>query len=515
MLDQLLKDLGNKLTVAEDTSSSKIPLKGVQLASEEDVCNRNWLITMTNTQVVLKGIETNGYVVASSNKVQVFGQEHQPVLKEGDLVTKNSWLAYVGNLQYFSTFGSTFKRNRVPWLPLSVISSPSPSEDTSKKERTAAPQDSESNLNALLSQLGPANTDNDQEIKGAAVPPDGKEAVVGGLVNCLLIPADRDRGRQELRGGSIQGASLQRIASRCACSVIYVSYGGQAEREACETVMTPEKSSPGLAEHRSEAVDTLTVTYPTVKICTTSDQQALITDILTNLVLHKEPRKMEVLDHRAHMQFVVQLSDIQDPRKPVLVQQNKVRRCLQTIRRLEHKVFVTQRQMEASDTVEVEMELKDLEASLVAAKDELSEATMRLRAMIRAFKESRLLPQPGQFSGAPEPVHRIEIWLDDAHWWLTQKDGQLSIADIQLTNFSYNRVSFSDDSSEHRLELGSFLVHNLIPNTPPIYQQVLVPYDPKSRRLRVDKNICLRVYCRDKARGETAHTLFTLGLDLT
>ena len=32
-------------------------------------------------------------------------------------------------------------------------------------------------------------------------------------------------------------------------------------------------------------------------------------------------------------------------------------------------------------------------------------------------------------------------------------------------------------------------------------QQVLVPYDPKSRGLRVDKNICLRVYCRDKARG--------------
>ena len=37
--------------------------------------------------------------------------------------------------------------------------------------------------------------------------------------------------------------------------------------------------------------------------------------------------------------------------------------------------------------------------------------------------------------GAPEPVHRIEIWLDDAHWWLTQKDGQLEIADINLTNF--------------------------------------------------------------------------------
>ena len=35
---------------------------------------------------------------------------------------------------------------------------------------------------------------------------------------------------------------------------------------------------------------------------------------------------------------------------------------------------------------------------------------------------------------------------------------------------SYNRVLFSDDSGEHRLELGSFLVHNLTPNTPTIYQ---------------------------------------------
>ena len=98
------------------------------------------------------------------------------------------------------------------------------------------PRDPESNLNVLLSQLGPAKTENEQEIKGASAT--SGEAVVGGLVNCLLIPADKDRGRLELRGGSIQGASLQRIASRCQCNVIYVSYGGQAEPEACETIIT-------------------------------------------------------------------------------------------------------------------------------------------------------------------------------------------------------------------------------------------------------------------------------------
>ena len=71
---------------------------------------------------------------------------------------------------------------------------------------------------------------------------------------------------------------------------------------------------------------------------------------------------------------------------------------------------------------------------------------------------------------APEPVRRIEVWVDDAHWWLTHDDGQLQLADVCFTNFSYNRISFSDDSGEHRLELGTFKVSNLMPNTPSVYQ---------------------------------------------
>lgn len=71
---------------------------------------------------------------------------------------------------------------------------------------------------------------------------------------------------------------------------------------------------------------------------------------------------------------------------------------------------------------------------------------------------------------APEPVRRIEVWVDDAHWWLTHDDGQLQLADVCFTNFSYNRISFSDDSGEHRVELGTFKVSNLMPNTPSVYQ---------------------------------------------
>ena len=116
--------------------------------------------------------------------------------------------------------------------------------------------------------------------------------------------------------------------------------------------------------------------------------------------------------------------------------------------------------------------------------------------------------------------------MDDAQWSLMHEDGQLKVAEIRFSNFSYNRELFSDDSGVHRFELGTFNVTNCMPNTPAIYkvwvwicllfagcgfnrsallfcQGVLSPYDPQSRRLRVDKNISLRIYCRDQAPGKS------------
>ena len=107
----------------------------------------------------------------------------------------------------------------------------------------SVPGDSESSLNTLLSQLGPPGSNEGAgEGEESRIRSSSREAMVGGLVNCLLIPADRDTGRQELRGGAIQGASLQRIASRCQCSVIYVSYGGQAEPEAFDPALLVRQS---------------------------------------------------------------------------------------------------------------------------------------------------------------------------------------------------------------------------------------------------------------------------------
>ena len=66
-------------------------------------------------------------------------------------------------------------------------------------------------------------------------------------------------------------------------------------------------------------------------------------------------------------------------------------------------------------------------------------------------------------SRKPQPVRCIEVWLDDAHWWLTESDGQIKLADVTLANCCYVRNSFSDDSGEHRFELQDCTVQNLSP----------------------------------------------------
>lgn len=86
----------------------------------------------------------------------------------------------------------------------------------------------------------------------------------------------------------------------------------------------------------------------------------------------------------------------------------------------------------------------------------------------------------------PDPMRRIEIWVDKAHWSLTDSDGQLQLADIRFTNFSYNRLTFSDNSGEHRVELKTFRLENLMPNTPPIYKVMIgITYLPMGFSLEV------------------------------
>jgi len=53
---------------------------------------------------------------------------------------------------------------------------------------------------------------------------------------------------------------------------------------------------------------------------------------------------------------------------------------------------------------------------------------------------------------------RYDVCFTRAEWRMTEKDGQIGIADLLLANFLYTKLNYENDSGYHQLELGAFKV---------------------------------------------------------
>ena len=146
-------------------------------------------VQLTSTQIALQGVEKAGYIVCSSYIAQLFGREHDPVWREGDLVGKNSWVAKIQDLQYFSTIdqqpGAADENQQIPWLPLSVIKNPDLStSSTQMQEHTLlTAEEEQADITLLLKQLGPdLKHPEGAQIGNNKYPGDA----VGGMVNTMM-----------------------------------------------------------------------------------------------------------------------------------------------------------------------------------------------------------------------------------------------------------------------------------------------------------------------------------------
>ncbi|CAH8553243.1 unnamed protein product [Schistosoma turkestanicum] len=72
-----------------------------------------------------------------------------------------------------------------------------------------------------------------------------------------------------------------------------------------------------------------------------------------------------------------------------------------------------------------------------------------------------------------EVVRRSEVCFEHARWRMTENDGQIGLADVELRGFIYTKTHRQDDSGSHRLELGWIRVCSLAPNS--FYREVLAP----------------------------------------
>jgi len=62
-----------------------------------------FLVALINSQVLLKGCETKGYVIVSAAKAEILQRIHRPVWKDHSLVSKTTWVGTLDSMQYYAT----------------------------------------------------------------------------------------------------------------------------------------------------------------------------------------------------------------------------------------------------------------------------------------------------------------------------------------------------------------------------------------------------------------------------
>ncbi|EGW15226.1 UPF0378 protein KIAA0100, partial [Cricetulus griseus] len=271
-----------------------------------------------------------------------------------------------------------------------------------------------------------------------------------------------------------QAQQVQRIISRCNCRMYYISYSHDIDPELATQIKPPEvhenQEKEDLLKKQEGAVDTFTLIHHELEISTNPAQYAMILDIVNNLLLHVEPKRKEHSEKKQRVRFQLEISsNPEEQRSSILHLQEAVRQHVAQIRHLEKQMYSIMKSLQDDSKNENLLDLNQkLQLQLNQEKANLQLESEELNILIRCFKDFQLQrANKMELRKQQEDVsvvRRTEFYFAQARWRLTEEDGQLGIAELELQRFLYSKVNKSDDTAEHLLELGWFTMNNLLPN---------------------------------------------------
>uniref|UniRef100_A0A8C5B3D1 Si:ch211-259g3.4 n=1 Tax=Gadus morhua TaxID=8049 RepID=A0A8C5B3D1_GADMO len=441
MLQKLIEENDKFVVFSEEDSGLGEPLCGIAASQTDDVYNRNWFIELVNCQMMLRGTETAGCVLVSAAMAQLLQCEHHPAWYNDTLKQKTTWTCLLDGMQYFATMepNPSEQEDRQLWLEVKNIE-----------------EHRERNLDSVLELME----------SGQAV---------GGMVSTTTDwnqPAQVNDTQQ-----------VQRIISRCSCRMYYIGYSHDIDPELATQIKPPqvrdEHEKEDLLKKQAGAVDTFTLIHHELEISTNPVQYAMILDIVNNLLLHVETKRKEHSEKKQRVRFQLEISsNPEEQRSSILHLQEAVRQHVALIRCLEKQIYsnirVSTSLQSGEDLQEVNLRLQN---QLDQEKTDMQMKSEELNILIRCFKDFQLQrANKLELRKPPEDVsvvRRTEIFFAQASWCLTEEDGQLGIAELELQRFMYSKLNKSDDTAEHLLELGWFTMNNLLPNAS--YKVVLRP----------------------------------------
>ncbi|XP_063061511.1 bridge-like lipid transfer protein family member 2 isoform X2 [Engraulis encrasicolus] len=453
MLQRLIEETDKFVVFSEEDSGVVDQLCGIAACQTDDVYNRNWFIELVNGQMMLRGAETAGCVLVSAAKAQLLQNEHHPAWYNDTLKQKTTWTCLLDGMQYFATMESnpSEQEDWQLWLEVKNIE-----------------EHRQRNLDSVLELME----------SGQAV---------GGMVSTTT---DWNQPSQVQ-----ETPQVQRIISRCSCRMYYIGYSHDIDPELATQIKPPEirdhHEKEDLLNKQAGAVDTFTLIHHDLEISTNPVQYAMILDIVNNLLLHVEPKRKEHSEKKQRVRFQLEISsNPEEQRSSILHLQEAVRQHVAQIRHLEKQIYSNIRD-ELRELSDINLKLQN---QLNQEKTDLQMKSEELNILIRCFKDFQLQrANKLELRKSPEDVsvvRRTEIYFAQARWCLTEEDGQLGIAELELQRFMYSKLNKSDDTAEHLLELGWFTMNNLLPNA--AYKVVLRPQSP----CQSGRQLALRIFSK-------------------
>ncbi|KAH0511375.1 hypothetical protein LTLLF_147890 [Microtus ochrogaster] len=420
MLQKLIEETDRFVVFTEEESGMSDQLCGIAACQTDDIYNRNCLIELVNCQMVLRGAETEGCVIVSAAKAQLLQCQHHPAWYGDTLKQKTSWTCLLDGMQYFATTESspTEQDGRQLWLEVKNIEE--------HRERSL---------------------DSVQELMESG-------QAVGGMVTTTTDwnqPAEAQQAQQ-----------VQRIISRCNCRMYYISYSHDIDPELATQIKPPEvhenQEKEDLLKKQEAnnylgAVDTFTLIHHELEISTNPAQYAMILDIVNNLLLHVEPKRKEHSEKKQRVRFQLEISsNPEEQRSSILHLQEAVRQHVAQIRHLEKQMYSIMKSLQDDSKNENLLDLNQkLQLQLNQEKANLQLESEELNILIRCFKDFQLQrANKMELRKQQEDVsvvRRTEFYFAQARWRLTEEDGQLGIAELELQRFLYSKVVLRPQSS--------------------------------------------------------------------
>lgn len=477
MLQKLVSESDHKFIVFSDdlsTQNTEQQLKGLKACQDNDVTHHNWFISLMNSQVLLKGCETSGYVILSAAKAEILQRVHRPVWRDSAIVSKTTWVGSLECMQYYATVNDeeTTEMAKIMWLTLDNI------------------QESDKSATQTMNEFAdlPHLVGSGQSVCGVAA----VGSNVGGVVSVGSNGGEMSDKKMPNQ--------LQRIVSKCKCEFCYVSYGETTVDNVTEVpALPPPEETLSPWEKQDEPVDAFTLMHHDLDVQTSSVQYSMILDIVNNLLLYVDPSRREKHERLIKKRFELQLHSYEDQKRPIQHLQTEILNLMSRLRSLEKDIhFIAKARVEAEDTEELQMDYNEVQRQIKICKEDLAFKSDELDMMLSCYKETQLNASNKLAIRKDKPLSIVrcnEICFKHAQWRLTEDDGQIGIADLILSNFLYTKNSRSDDSIEHLLELGYIRINNLIPSD--TYKVILCPTEIQ-RDMPIDQKRVLRVFCREK-----------------